>query len=182
MISGCICFLLPDLIHDTQTGFVQDRNILDNIFTFSEATEWAQHNGQHLGVLLDFEKAYDRVDWSFLEGMLLRLGFLEAWIKGIASLYRSASSRVIIEGRMGERFTLEHSVRQGCPLAPYLFLFFAEAMAHFLRAHTTRLRGMRLPIRDETEILDLEYADNTALYVQDDVESLEGAKDRKSVV
>ena len=55
--------LLLDLIHDTQTGFVHDRRILNNIFTFLEATEWAQHSGQHLAILLlDFEKAYDRVD------------------------------------------------------------------------------------------------------------------------
>ena len=66
---------------------------------------------------------------------------------------------------MGERFTLERSVHQGCPLAPYLFLFFAEAMAHFLRAPTTGLLGMRLPIRDDAELLDSEYADDTALYV-----------------
>ena len=45
MISSRIRPLLPNLIHDTQIGFVQDRNILDNIFTFSEAAEWAQHNG-----------------------------------------------------------------------------------------------------------------------------------------
>ena len=68
--------ILPDLIHDTQIGFVQDCNILDNVFTFSEATECAQHSGQHLAILLlNFEKAYDRVDWSFLEGTLERLGF-----------------------------------------------------------------------------------------------------------
>ena len=41
MISTRIRPLLPDLIHDMQTSFVQDRNILDNLFTFSEATEWA---------------------------------------------------------------------------------------------------------------------------------------------
>ena len=63
---------------------------------------------------------------------------------------------------MGERFTLERLVCQGCPLAPYLFLFFAEAMPHFLRAHSTNLRGMRLPIRDDVEFLDSEYADDTA--------------------
>ena len=74
MISGRICPLLLDLIHDTQTGFVQDRSVLDNIFTFLEATEWAQHIGQHLAILLlDFEKAYDRVDWSFLEGTITTL-------------------------------------------------------------------------------------------------------------
>ena len=67
----------------------------------------------------------------------------------------------------------EHSVRQGCPLTPYLFLFFAEAMAHFLRARTTGLRGMRLPIKDDAELLDFEYANDMALYVQDDIETLE---------
>ena len=46
-------------------------------------------------------------------------------------------------------------------------------MAHFLRARTTSLRGMRLPIRDDAELLDSEYADDTALYVQDDIETLE---------
>ena len=58
---------------------------------------------------------------------------------------------------MGERFTLERSVHQGCPLAPYLFLFFVEAMAHFLRARTTSLHGMCLPIKDDAELLDSEY-------------------------
>ena len=90
MISSRIRPLLPNLIHDTQTSFVQDRSILDNIFTFSEATEWAQHSSQHLAiVLLDFEKAYDRVDWSFLEGTLSWFGFPDEWIRGISSLYRS---------------------------------------------------------------------------------------------
>lgn len=66
---------------------------------------------------------------------------------------------------MGESFGMERSVRQGCPLAPYMFLFFAEAMAHYLRARTAGLHSVRLPIKDDSELLDLEYADNSALYV-----------------
>lgn len=58
-------------------------------------------------VLLDFEKAYDRVEWSFLEATLMHLGFSEEWIRGIVALYRSTSNRVIVGGRMGERFGLE---------------------------------------------------------------------------
>ena len=48
-----------------------------------------------------------------------------------------------------------------------------KAMAHFLRACTTGLQEMRLPIRDDMELLDSRYADDMALYVHDDVESLE---------
>ena len=63
MISARVRPLLPDLIHDTHTGFVQDHSILNNVFTFFEATEWAQHSGQYLAILLlDFKKAYNRVD------------------------------------------------------------------------------------------------------------------------
>ena len=77
-----------------------------------------------------------------------RLRFPSGWIQGVSALYRIASSRVIIGGRMGECFRLERSVRQGCPLSRYLFLFFVEAMTHFLCARTTGIRGVRLPIRD----------------------------------
>ena len=153
----------------TQTRFVQDRSILDNLFTFSEVSEWAQHNGQYLAVLLDF----DKVNWLFLEGTLLRLGFPEAWIRGIASLYGSASSRLIIGGQMGERFNLEHLVHKGACLAPYLFLFFAEAMAHFLRAHETSLQCVRLPIQEEAELLDSKNANDAALYVRGGITMLE---------
>ena len=73
----------------TQSGFVQDRSILDIILTFLEATEWAQHSGQHLAILLlDFEKAYDSVDWLFLEGTLFQLGFPKVWIRVIVALYQ----------------------------------------------------------------------------------------------
>ena len=70
--------LLGELIHHTQTGFVKERSILDNIFAFWEATALAKLRHKDMAVLLlDFEKAYDRVDWSFLEGTLARFGFEE---------------------------------------------------------------------------------------------------------
>ena len=56
----------------------------------------AQHHKQSLVILLlDFEKAYDKVDWDFLEADLLKLGFSCAWIKGVSALYRHASSSLL---------------------------------------------------------------------------------------
>ena len=62
-----------------------------------------------------------------------QMGFPDAWIRGVSALYRSAHSRVLLAGDRGERFSISRSVKQGCPLAPSLFLFFAEAMSSFLR-------------------------------------------------
>ena len=67
------------LIHPTQTGFVKERSILGNIFTFLEAVALVRLHDDDLAILLlDFEKAYDRVDWGFLEGTMLQMGFREA--------------------------------------------------------------------------------------------------------
>ncbi|MCO5590451.1 hypothetical protein L7F22_044421 [Adiantum nelumboides] len=99
--------LLPDLIHSSQTGFVQDRSIVDNVVTFYETVEWVRQTEQPTTIMLfDFEKAYDKVDWGFLEGTLSRMEFLDTWIRGISALYRSASAEVTIGGQVGRTFTL----------------------------------------------------------------------------
>ena len=104
--------------------------LLDNIFCFHHEVEWSRSTHQPLALLLlDFEKAYDRVDWDFLEGTLLRMGFAVSWIRGVAALYRSSSSAITIGGHVGRHFILSYS---GCPLAPYVFLFVAETMSDYI--------------------------------------------------
>ena len=68
VLALCLQPLLPDIIHTSQTGFMQDRSIFDNIFMFWELSASAMAKKEHLIILLlDFEKAYDRVNWDFLE-------------------------------------------------------------------------------------------------------------------
>ena len=165
--------LLPSIIHDTQSGFLQDRSIFDNIFLFWEMTALAQHHKQSLAILLlDFEKAYDKVDWDFLEAVLLKLGFPCAWIKGVSALYRHASSSVLFSGGYGTLFPISRSVRQGCPLAPFLFILFGEALSSFLRSSTVAIQALALPIENST-VLDAEFADDIALYIHGDVSNLD---------
>ena len=101
-----------------------DGTDLDNIFTFwGPATLACSCREPLVILLLDFEKAYDRVDWAFLKAMMHCMGFSKDWIRGVALLYTVAHSQVLIDGGMGTRFAILQSVRQGCPLAPTLFLF-----------------------------------------------------------
>ena len=100
---------------------------------------------------------------------MARFGFSKAWIKGISSLYNSAQSRVLLAGNYGPLFPISRSIRQGCPLAPFLFLFFAEAMIFFLNVGDIGIRGIRIHIK----VRDTEFVDDTALYLKGNLENLQ---------
>ena len=112
--------------------------------------------------------AYDKVDWDFLEAVLLRLGFPNAWIKGVSALYRHASRSVLFSRGNGTLFPISKSVQQGCLLAPFLFILFGETLSSFLRSSMAAIQAIALPI-----VLDAEFADDIALYIHKDVVNLD---------
>mgnify|MGYP002776890256 CR=1 FL=1 len=76
-ISICVRTILPIVIHPTQTRFIRERSILDNVYAFCEYATLVAKSKQKLAiVMLDFEKVYDHVDWDFLQGALAQFGFL----------------------------------------------------------------------------------------------------------
>ena len=69
-----------------------------------------------------------------------KTGFSEEWVIRVSSLYNSACSSVLAGGVKGDGFQNSRSVRQGCPLAPYLVMFFVEAMSLFFTAEEVGLK------------------------------------------
>ena len=166
--------LLHHWILPSQTGFVPNRCILDNVFLAFEAMEWTMENKQALGMLLlDFEKAYDRVNWTFLRETMVTMGFHEKWIGQVMSLYNNASAAVIVNGEQSQTFMLQRSVRQGCPLAPYLFLLTVDVLGQMLQHPNCGVQGLRLP--DKTSITNQMFADDTLLLLDGTKENMDRA-------
>lgn len=154
--------LLHNCILPSQTGFVPNRCILDNVFLAFEAIAWTKESQQQLSMLLlDFEKAYDRVNWTFLREAMGKMGFHTKWIAQVMSLNENAAASVIVNGETSKTFRIHRSVRQGCPLAPYLFLLTADVLGQMLQHPGCGVLGLRLP--DNTTITNQMFADDTLL-------------------
>jgi len=101
-LAGRIQSALTHIIRPNQTGFVEGRSILDNVFMAQEALGWAEEKDQDLVLLLlDFEKTFDRIKWGFFFSALAKLGFSNTWVRWVASLYQAASSTIKINGVPG---------------------------------------------------------------------------------
>ena len=75
------------------------------------------------GVLfkIDFEKAYDKVKWSFLQQTLRMKGFAPEWCRLIKDFVQDGSVGVKVNEDIGHYFQTRKGLRQGDPLSPMLF-------------------------------------------------------------
>jgi hypothetical protein len=145
-LTGRIQVALTKIIRPNQTGFVEGRSILDNVFMVQEALGWAEESNQDLVLLLfDFVKAFDRIEWGFLFKALAKLGFSTTWVRWVRSLYHAATSAIKVNGAAGPDFQFTRSVRQGCPLAPYLFILTTDVVGYMLADPKHRVEGLSLP-------------------------------------
>jgi hypothetical protein len=78
-------------------------------------------------------KAYDRVEWNFLEAMMSKLGFDARWIRLVMVCVRSVSYSVVINGKPVGHIKPTRGIRQGDPISPYLFLLCAESLSSLIQ-------------------------------------------------
>ena len=95
-------------------------------------------------VSLDQEKAFDRVEWPFLEKVLEKMGFGPSFQKWVSLLYTSVNSAVLVNGHLLGAFRISRGVRQGCPLSPLLYVLLAETMACSVRADKRIANNLQL--------------------------------------
>ncbi|CAL2247368.1 unnamed protein product [Prunus armeniaca] len=103
-----------------------------------------------MGVKLDISKAYDRVEWDFLERVMQKMGFNADWVHLVMSCVTTVNFTVVINGQSGDAFSPSHGIRQdllqgiklnsGGPILSHLL--FANDTLIFLKATTQNCQNI----------------------------------------
>jgi hypothetical protein len=114
--------VMNSLVDTTQSAFLHGRNLVDGVVVINEVVDLARRNDQSCLILkVDFEKAYDSVEWSFLDYMLIRFGFCSKWRDLIRACVCARNMSVLVNGCPTEEINIKRRLKQGDPLAPFLF-------------------------------------------------------------
>lgn len=163
--------VLPKLIHTDQKGFIKGRNIADANRLIQDIIQYIdQEDEEAVIIFLDQQKAFDRMEWGWLDMVLKTFNFGDTFCGWVNMLFKHAKTCIKTNGFLSKYFTITRSARQGCPIAPLLYILQAEPMACAMRENDN-IKGIVLPGEGEGEFIETKlcmFADDTQLFNKDE--------------
>ncbi|CAM8960205.1 unnamed protein product [Rhodiola kirilowii] len=173
--------MLPAIISESQSAFMPGRLISDNILAAHELFHFIKTRNKQKGgffvLKLDMNTTYDRVEWDFLEAMLLKLGFPEVWVKCVMTRICSVRYAVRVNDTISKDVWPERGIHQGDPLTPYLFLICIEWLTTKLSElqNMNKIQGVKI-CRGAPEISHLLFADDSMFFLKVDIRNANNLK------
>jgi hypothetical protein len=164
--------VVEKLIHGTQTTFMKNKNILSSIMCLHEILHDTKIRNE-IGVILklDFEKAYDKVNWNLCFTYLERRGFRKKWCDWIRQVVSGGTVSVKLNNKVGSYIKSYKGARQGDPLSPILFNFVADYLTRMV--HKAQQNGLITGLISyiiPSGVAILQYADDTIIFLKHDIE------------
>jgi len=125
-----------------------------------------------MAVKTDMSKAYDRLEWDFIQAVFERLGFHQQWITWIMQCVKTVTYSFLLNGQAKGLVLPERGIRQGDPLSPYLFILCSEVLSSLCNKAQVHgsLTGLRVA-RGSPRVNHLLFADDTMFFCRSDLRS-----------
>jgi hypothetical protein len=159
------------VVHKNQYGFVKGKTIQDCLGWAFEFLHHCHQSKREIVILkLDFEKAFDLVEFAIVLDMLRAKGFPDKWILWVESLLNSATTSVLLMCKRG--------VRHGDPLSPILFAIAADLIQYAINHEFQQgILAPPFPQNADLPFPVVQYADDTIIVMQGDEQQLLILKD-----
>lgn len=156
--------VLPKIINHDQTGYVKGRYIGETLRVIDDIIYHTNLNNiPGILITIDFEKAFDSLEWSFMISALEAFNFGKSLIKWVKTFYNNITSCVMNNGFSTKYFDLRRGVRQGDPLSPFLFIVALELLTINIR-NKTDIKGIKI---GNEEVKLAAYADDLSIFSAD---------------
>jgi hypothetical protein len=174
--------LLPTIISESQSAFIPRRLITNNILVAFETLHHMQHQRTgrmgSMAIKLDMSKAYDRVEWKYLKGVMQKMEFHDKWITIMLECISTVFYSICVNGEPHGYIKPSKGLRQGDPLSPYLFLLCVEGFHSLIQKEKIAgtLKGVSIS-RGGPKNTHLFFADDSLLFCKastDDVTRIQG--------
>ena len=162
ILAGRLKKVMNLVVDEVQSAYVDGRNILDGPLIVNEICAWAKKSKKKILIFkVDFDKAFDSLNWDFLDSTLQQMGFGTRWRTWIRGCLKSSRASVIVNGSPSKEFNVSKGVRQGDPLSPFLFVIAMEGLNVAMKAAKDKglFKGASIPNCDHI-ISHLFYADD----------------------
>lgn len=153
--------IIPKLVSPNQGAFMEGRWIAENTILAHELVHKVKNHKGRNGLMLlkvDMKKAYDRIEWGFVEEVLEAWGFSVKARKLVQSCLNSVEFNLLLNGNISGKVSLSRGLRQGDPLSPFIFILCSEVLTRLLEKDH-RIQGIKV-CRNAPAISHLLYADD----------------------